>query len=180
MRTRTPLRPLWFFFAILVVQCFTLLMPGNGVSVCWVLVGIGSLAVNGHPCVAGTGILGYLAQASACVYPNGKRPLPAVRLICFPAYLLTCYAGPSLPMQPSHSCRSCVSLRLPVRVSLTAGSGTLPVRIGTGGRLRQIPEDACASNARMPVHNDASDPHRHQRKAVLSRARKDYKRNVEC
>jgi hypothetical protein len=70
-----------------------------------------------------------LAQASACVYPDGKRPLPAVRLT------YTC--GPV----SSQAHLLFVSI---LRVFSLAGRSkpdgwerTLPVRIDTGGRLRQ-------------------------------------------
>jgi hypothetical protein len=56
-----------------------------------VSVGTGSLALEGNPRDAGAGVTHtrnsrphvLLAQASACAYPDGKRPLPAGRLTRF-------------------------------------------------------------------------------------------------
>ena len=70
-----------------------------------------------------------LAQASACVCPNRKRPLPAVRLTLLSSAKLTGNAGPSLPKHPSHWCRFFIGFRWSKRVSLSAGSGRfLPER----------------------------------------------------
>jgi hypothetical protein len=75
------------------------------------------------------GILALLAQASACAYPDGKRPLPAGRLNLLPITRFTCHAGSSLRKHPFHRCWSFTLFRWLKRASLPAGSGRfLPER----------------------------------------------------
>jgi hypothetical protein len=74
----------------------------------------------------GMGILALLAQASACAFSDGKRPLPAVRLTSLPITRLNCHAGPSLRKPPSHGCWFLTLSRWSKRVSLSAGSGRFP------------------------------------------------------